>query len=1470
MTPLVSAVNRWLSKRAASDAGFTLVEVIISVSLLGLITGAATASMLTSTSAARSTSQSSHESTDAQLISGFLVRDAQAAGGSKPSTGTVDLALGVSKTNDAGCVSSDTLKLRFKWYDRFSPPTDPPTPVYFTNVVTYGLNGSHQLVRHSCVDGTPKGDLILGTNVQSVTAGCIPVLDCSVLPDIVTLSVTETNSPGYSATPFTFNLQAQVRSERQVAPSTASAGAVPLMALGGGPCPSTGAYLSISGNSDLKIELGGAVVNTADSTSPVCKAMKMSGNPVYEADSTSILSGGTCSSAGVTCPNATSFPTKLIDPLADLVAPVPSPSCSPVGPNPVRAASGHYVEGTYRQPVTLNSSDVFDDGVYIFCQGLKITGKLDAPRVLLFFAGGTLEMAGSSEVSIGTIPLPSLYSNVAIWVPKTNPATGLEIRGGTGVNSYKGIIYAPNATLTVSGGADISIGSVIARAIILIGTGHETFGPGITITTPFLPSAPQGLSYNFAMSVAGGIPPYSIWSANGLAATGGLSMTTGGVISGTPTILGTHVIEFFISDSSTPSRTTSRKLDLTVSNSALTISPLTLKSATLNNNYFQRITASGGSGVYTSWALKVGDSLPTGLSLGAPGTDYIDILGTPTDGAPPPFTLVVKDSLGFPAQQTFTLTVNPEPTITAASLALVKNTTETATYSAALATTGGTGPFTWAVSGGSLPSGVTLDPTTGLLSGAVGLSTANSYVFSVTATDVNLAVATALNIPLTVYAKPVITTSLLPNWDALTPYPSPTQMTNSGGSPPLTWSATGMPPGLTLSSSGAVLGTPTTPGTYSIVVTATDRSSVSSAPANFSVVIAAALAMTTPTSLPNGELLLGYGPITATSTGGTGTKTWTAINMPPGVTISSSGVISGTPTTASEYTPTITVQDATGAFVPRIMNKVTIFPALSVTFSNTFPDWDAGATSPNYPLPAAPSVTGGSGVYSFGVTPLPGLSLNASNGGVSGTPSTAATYNPITWTVSDSLGQSISRIYGPVTIYSPLTITGPNTMPNWDANFAYPNQTFIGGGGSPGAKVWSASGLPNGMSISAAGVVGGTPTGTGVFSATITYADPTVGASVSVVRRFTISTPPAITTPAGSLPPWTVGRPGYSATFAVAGGATPLTWSIAPVAVGGQPFAAATGLTFSSGTISGKPTGAVSNVAYRVTVTDAVGISNSRDYTLTLNPAITVSGLSGSVTRGVPYSSIVSATGGTGTLIWSSSSPLPAGLTWNVATRTVSGTPNSSGSWVMTVTATDSVGATGSQTQSVLIQPTVTSVAFVNGGNAAGAGKMEKGDSIVITFSDDILSSTLCSASWTGTSTNVLVKLNDGGTTANDTITLTADGGCVPSIGTFDLGGKAFATTGGPVVFGGANGSGGRSTIVLSTTTTPAPIKSTLTITLGTASPTNGNGMGSFSGPTVTANAIYNPNNPTTVISDPRGAFIAGTATITPTANKFF
>jgi serine protease len=52
----------------------------------------------------------------------------------------------------------------------------------------------------------------------------------------------------------------------------------------------------------------------------------------------------------------------------------------------------------------------------------------------------------------------------------------------------------------------------------------------------------------------------------------------------------------------------------------------------------------------------------------------------------------------------------------------------------------------------------------------------------------------------------------------------PVQLSASGGTPPYAWSATGLPPGLTVSAAGSITGTPTKTGSYTVTVTATDSS----------------------------------------------------------------------------------------------------------------------------------------------------------------------------------------------------------------------------------------------------------------------------------------------------------------------------------------------------------------------------------------------------------------------------------------------------------------------------------------------------------------------------------------------------------------------------------------------------------------------------------------------------------------------
>jgi hypothetical protein len=141
------------------------------------------------------------------------------------------------------------------------------------------------------------------------------------------------------------------------------------------------------------------------------------------------------------------------------------------------------------------------------------------------------------------------------------------------------------------------------------------------------------------------------------------------------------------------------------------------------------LAASGGVTPY-SWSVTSG-SLPGGLSLdGSTGV----ISGTPTAYGTFTFTVTVADSES-PAMKatsgTLSITVKPAPLkVTTTSLAAA---TGGKPYSATLAATGGVTPYTWSVSSGSLPPGLSLDSATGVISGTPDV--AGTYSFTVTVTD---------------------------------------------------------------------------------------------------------------------------------------------------------------------------------------------------------------------------------------------------------------------------------------------------------------------------------------------------------------------------------------------------------------------------------------------------------------------------------------------------------------------------------------------------------------------------------------------------------------------------------------------------------------------------------------------------------------------------------------------------------------
>ncbi|MCW2931401.1 MAG: hypothetical protein JWM19_2363, partial [Actinomycetia bacterium] len=141
--------------------------------------------------------------------------------------------------------------------------------------------------------------------------------------------------------------------------------------------------------------------------------------------------------------------------------------------------------------------------------------------------------------------------------------------------------------------------------------------------------------------------------------------------------------------------------------------------------YSDALTATGGTGALT-WSVSAG-SLPPGLSLN-PSTGLLS--GTPTAGGSYPFTVKVTDTTGGTATKGATVVIAAAPSLSNPPLPAAQ---AAVAYSDALTVTGGTGPFTWAVSAGSLPPGLSLSASTGVLSGtpaSVGL-----YTFTVKVTD---------------------------------------------------------------------------------------------------------------------------------------------------------------------------------------------------------------------------------------------------------------------------------------------------------------------------------------------------------------------------------------------------------------------------------------------------------------------------------------------------------------------------------------------------------------------------------------------------------------------------------------------------------------------------------------------------------------------------------------------------------------
>src|SRR5436309_15468790 len=191
-----------------------------------------------------------------------------------------------------------------------------------------------------------------------------------------------------------------------------------------------------------------------------------------------------------------------------------------------------------------------------------------------------------------------------------------------------------------------------------------------------------------------------------------------------------------------------------------------------------------------------------------------------------------------------------------------------------------------------------------------------------------------------------------------------------------------------------------------------------------------ALTITSPTALPNGAVGTAYS-FSFDATGGLTPYSWSVSSgaLPAGLNLGSSGSLTGTPTVAGQFAFTLSVVDSTKAPASQSASKnftLRIGSALAVTTTSPI-NATAGSS-----LTIILAATGGAPLYLWFVAPgsqlPPGLTLDASSGFLSGTPTTVGTYN-FTVIVTDSASTPASASKALVLIVAPALVITTATSP---------------------------------------------------------------------------------------------------------------------------------------------------------------------------------------------------------------------------------------------------------------------------------------------------------------------------------------------------------------------------------------------------------------------------------------------------------
>jgi large repetitive protein len=442
------------------------------------------------------------------------------------------------------------------------------------------------------------------------------------------------------------------------------------------------------------------------------------------------------------------------------------------------------------------------------------------PPLLRFGLGLLTALPLLAQISIQTSALP------AATVGKSYSVT-LAVSGGISPYTWSATGNIPSGLSILSFGAITGTPTVVGSYVftLIVTDSHQatalrtltlSVSPGslsITTASP-LPAAVSGQGYSTSLAATGGTPPYQ-WAA-GAGLPGGLTINPQtGALAGTPSAAGVFTFPIQVTDATPATATASFSLTVHAAPIAITTVP-PLFAGTVGSPYSQSFLAAGGTQPYT-WSISSGNT--GGLTLDA-STGALH--GTPQTSGTFSFVVQVADSAGTAASGSFAVVVSA-PVLTIAVASTLPPGIVGAVYSQQLpvVATGGTPPYQWSLTSGGAPApGLTFDPNVLTVSGTP--TAPGTFTFTVQVTDSNSQTATrSLTITITPSPLTITTNGQLPAGSLNFQYTA--TLAALGGSAPYTWSAVGLPAGLSINSStGAITGVPTAAGNFPVAITVTD------------------------------------------------------------------------------------------------------------------------------------------------------------------------------------------------------------------------------------------------------------------------------------------------------------------------------------------------------------------------------------------------------------------------------------------------------------------------------------------------------------------------------------------------------------------------------------------------------------------------------------------------------------------------